>query len=223
MQVVRQASCEEIFPYIAYLPERISDHPALLIQLHGAGERGVGEADLDKVLIHGFSNVVNDENLRDCVLVMPQCSPDSFWVAKIESIKEFMDIMLDKFSIDPDRVYLCGMSMGGFGTWYTAMAYPGIFAAIVPCCGGGMAWNARVLTMPIWAFHGLKDTVVLPKHSMEMIDALKDWNTRLKYTFFENVGHESWRVAFSEETLRWILAQRRMKNQSVLSYAESPV
>ena len=76
---------EDIFPYIAYVPDHLSDHPALLIQLHGAGERGNGGDALDLVLVHGFSKIANDENLKDCVLIMPQCPTDSFWVAKIEN------------------------------------------------------------------------------------------------------------------------------------------
>ncbi len=139
MKIIRQENNETIFPYIAYIPDNISSHPALLIQLHGAGERGNGGNDIEKVLIHGFSKIVNDSNFNNCILIMPQCPVNSFWVAKIESIRKFIDEIILKFSVDTNRVYLCGLSMGGFGTWYTAMAYPELFAAIAPCCGGGMA------------------------------------------------------------------------------------
>ena len=209
MKVIKRDGCENIFPYIAYAPENINSHPALLIQLHGAGERGNGGADTEKVLIHGFPKIVNDANLIDCILVMPQCPTDSFWVAKIESIKKFIDRIIEKYAIDTDRVYLCGLSMGGFGTWYTAMAYPELFAAIAPCCGGGMAWNAKTLTMPIWTFHGLSDKVVSPNQTMEMIEALKETNPHLKYDLYEGVGHNSWSRAFSELTLAWLLSQSK--------------
>ena len=211
MKIVKQTTCDNIFPYIAYIPETISNHPALLIQLHGAGERGNGGAELEKVLVHGFCNIATDDNLRDCILVMPQCPTGTFWVAKIESIKKFIDEMIVKYSIDPSRVYLSGLSMGGFGTWYTAMAYPELFAAIAPCCGGGMAWNAQVLTMPIWAFHGMEDIVVSPSQTTEMIEKLKDCNPNLKYSLYEGVGHNSWDKAFSEETLRWILSHKKAR------------
>lgn len=209
MKIIKQESSESIFPYIAYIPQNLSDHPALLLQLHGAGERGNGGADVEKVLIHGFSKVVNDQNLNDCILIMPQCPTDTFWVAKIESIKKFIDEIIRTYSIDRNRVYLCGLSMGGFGTWYTAMAYPELFAAIAPCCGGGMAWNAHTLKMPVWAFHGLEDTVVSPNQTMEMVTQLKKTNANLKYDFYEGVGHASWDKAFSEQTLNWILSQTK--------------
>ena len=209
MKIMRQTNDEKVFPYIAYVPDKLSQSPALIIQLHGAGERGNGGEDLDKVLIHGFSKIANDENLKDAFLVMPQCPIGSFWVAKVESIKKFIDKIIDEFSIDASRIYLCGLSMGGFGTWYTAMAYPDLFAAIAPCCGGGMAWNADVLKMPIWAFHGLSDSVVSPRHTIEMVEKLKQSNTELKYNLYEGVGHDSWKLAFSEELLQWLLSHKK--------------
>ncbi len=209
MRILKQDNYQNVFPYIAYIPENISDHPALLIQLHGAGERGNGGEALDRVLIHGFSNVVNDHNLRDCILLMPQCPTGSFWAAKIESIKGFIDEMIARYSADPHRIYLCGLSMGGYGTWFAAMAYPDLFAAIAPCCGGGMAWNAAVLKMPVWAFHGLEDPTVSPRNTIEMAEALKPINPHLKFDLYEGVGHDSWIRAFSEETLEWLLAQKR--------------
>lgn len=209
MKIMRFENNEKIFPYIAYIPDNISKNPALIIQLHGAGERFNGGKELDKVLIHGLPNIVNDENLKDCILVMPQCPPDTFWAARVESLKKFIDLIINDYNIDTNRIYLCGLSMGGYGTWYTAMAYPDLFAAIAPCCGGGMAWNAYVLKMPIWAFHGLKDTLVSPNQTIEMVNALKDINPNLKYTFYDDIGHNSWVPAFSEDLLKWFFEQHK--------------
>ena len=209
MKIIREENGKSGFPYIAYIPDSISEHPALLIQLHGAGERGNGGSDVEKVLVHGFSKIVNDDNFKDCILLMPQCPAETFWVARIESLKKFIDQIITDYSVDTDRVYLCGLSMGGFGTWYTAMAYPELFAAIAPCCGGGMAWNAHTLKMPIWAFHGLDDASVLPNHTIEMVERLKGINPNLKYDLYEGVGHASWNKAFSEQTLSWILSQKK--------------
>lgn len=208
MKIIKQTTNEFGFPFIAYIPDHISDHPALLLQLHGAGERGDKPEELDLVLFHGYSKVVTDENLKDCILVMPQCPKNSFWVAKIESIRKFIDHIVAAYSIDPGRIYMCGLSMGGYGTWYTAMAYPELFAAIAPCCGGGMAWNAGVLTMPVWAFHGELDREVSPIQTKEMVERLKLTNPNVRCTIYEGVGHDSWTRAFSEELLQWFFSHR---------------
>lgn len=210
MKILKALGTEHIFPYIAYIPEKLCSHPGLIIQLHGAGERGDGYSDLDKVLVHGFAKIVTDTNLTDSILIMPQCPTNLFWPALVERIKAFIDQMIALYSADADRIYLCGLSMGGFGTWYTAMAYPDMFAAIAPCCGGGMAWNADVLSkMPIWTFHGLEDQTVSPNHTIEMIRALEGKNPYLKYDLYEGIGHNSWELAFSESLLLWILQQKR--------------
>lgn len=206
MHIFREESDKYGFKFIAFIPDKISKNPAVLFQLHGAGERG---DDLDKVLIHGFANTVNDQNLKDCIVIMPQCPEDTFWVARIETLKTFMDNIVKKYNADQKRIYLCGLSMGGFGTWYTAMAYPDYFAAIAPCCGGGMPWNAYVLKMPVWAFHGLKDDVVLPSNTIDMVNSLKNHNQNVKCTFYENVGHGAWYYAFRDELLEWILSQKK--------------
>ena len=98
--------------------------------------------------------------------------------------------------------------MGGFGTWYTAMAYPELFAAIAPCCGGGMAWNAGVLNMPIWTFHGKDDSVVSVNQTLEMAAKLKD-HKNFKCTLYDGVGHNSWVHAFSKELLQWLLSHHK--------------
>ncbi len=208
MQIIKERTAAKVFPFIAYKSEK-SEKPALIIHLHGAGERGNGGDDLEKVLLHGFPNIVNDQNLKNSVLVMPQCPEDTFWVAKIESIRTFIDEMIKEFDVNENRIYICGLSMGGFGTWSTAMAYPDLFAAIAPCCGGGMPWYAKSLKMPIRAFHGLEDTVVLPNQSIDMANALKDWHPDFKLTLYEGVGHDSWDKAFSEELLSWLLSKSK--------------
>lgn len=208
MKITNNTGLDFGFPFIAYIPDNIGKHPALIVQLHGAGERGNGGAELDKVLVHGFSHIVNDDNLEDCILVMPQCPKDTFWVAKIERLKTFIDNIVNVYSVNTDRIYLCGLSMGGFGTWYTAMAYPKLFAAIAPCCGGGMAWNAGVLNMPIWAFHGKDDTIVSVNQTLEMAKKLKE-HKNFKCTLYDDVGHNSWVHAFSEELLKWLLSHHK--------------
>ncbi|MBE6787556.1 MAG: phospholipase [Ruminococcaceae bacterium] len=206
MKIIYEDNKDYGFKYVANIPDNISQNPAILFQLHGAGERG---EDLNKVFVHGLCNVVNDINLTDCILISPLCPENTFWAAKVESLKTFIDNIIEKYSADKNRIYLCGLSMGGFGTWYTAMAYPDLFAAIAPCCGGGMPWNANVLKMPVWAFHGMLDTTVLPSNTIDMVNALKQHNPNVKCTLYEDVAHNSWTRAFTPELLEWILTQHK--------------
>ena len=198
------------FPFIARTPENMREKLPLIVQLHGAGERGDG-SNLEAVEVHGFSHVFTDDEEFDCILVQPQCPNDSFWVANIPFIKTFIDKIIKKYNCDEDRVYLVGLSMGGYGTWFTAMAFPDMFAAIAPCCGGGMPWNASVLKMPVWAFHGAKDEVVYPYESENMVKAMENAGLTPKYTVFSEYGHNSWEKAFCYELLEWLLMQKREK------------
>ena len=197
-----------IFPFIEYTPENKCDKMPLIVQLHGAGERGNGKEELGLVDVHGFSKYLNNTE-HDCIVVMPQCPKNSFWAAKVESIIEFVEQVICEYNIDRDRVYLTGLSMGGFGTWYTAMARPDLFAAIAPVCGGGMAWNADVLNMPVWAFHGSADSVVSVTQSDEMVEKLRELGKNVKYTRVEGEGHGVWEKTYNEEMIEWMLSKKR--------------
>ena len=140
---------------------------------------------------------------------MPQCPKDSFWAARVESIIKFVEQLVEEYDADRSRVYLTGLSMGGFGTWFTAMARPDLFAAIAPVCGGGMPWNAGVLDMPVWAFHGAVDPVVTPRHSDEMVEKLIECGRDVTYTKVEGVGHNVWVNAYTDELMDWILSKKR--------------
>lgn len=200
------------FPYVVKTPQRMQDGLPLVIQLHGAGERGNGDAEaLPLVEKHGFSAILTEEQEYECVVVMPQCQQDSFWVAQIPVIKEFVLKMISEYQCDPCKVCLTGLSMGGYGTWFTAMAYPDLFAAIAPCCGGGMPWNASVLKMPVWAFHGAEDDVAYPYESENMIDKMRQNGLNPQLTVYENCGHNSWDYAYNEELLYWLIQQEQSR------------
>ena len=210
MKITKHPIGEAIFPYIAYHSDKISSKPALIVQLHGAGERGDGDKELELVLVNGFAKIANDENLKDAILVMPQCGADTYWMMKIESILAFTRQMAEKYHADPDRIYLCGISMGGFATWHSAVACPSLFAAIAPCCGGCLAIHAEDLKqLPIWAFHGLADPVIPTYHTTDMIPALEAVNPNFRCTLYEGVGHNCWDLAFTEELLSWLLEQHK--------------
>jgi len=192
------------FPFIARVPENMRENLPIIFQLHGAGERGSGGDELNLVEVHGFSKTFTDEAEYDCILVEPQCPKDTFWVAHIQEVGSFIDKVIESFRADKSKVYLTGLSMGGFGTWFVAMEFPEKFAAIAPVCGGGMPWNAFVLNMPVWAFHGLKDTTVFPSNTIDMIERIKD-NDNVKMSLYEDVGHNAWEKAYNETLLNWFL------------------
>ena len=196
------------FPFVEYSPEEKKKKLPLIIQLHGAGERGMGKEDLFLVDKHGFSALFQEKELP-CVAIMPQCPKETFWVAKIESVVAFIEELIKEYDADPDRVYLTGLSMGGYGTWFTAMARPDLFAAIAPVCGGGMAWNAGVLTMPVWAFHGAEDETVSPMQSDEMVASLKALGADVTYSRIDGVGHNVWNYAYNIELLNWLLSKQK--------------
>jgi len=194
------------FPFVEYAPATAQGQLPLIIHLHGAGERGDAE-DLSIPECFGFSKIMDVD--RPCRLVIPRCPADTFWAARVESIIAFIQQLKDAYEVDEDRVYLTGLSMGGYGTWYTAMARPDLFAAIAPVCGGGMAWNASVLTMPVWAFHGVDDPVVSVTQSDEMVEALRRAGRDVTYTRLDGVQHNAWDYAYNEELLTWLLQHTR--------------
>lgn len=196
------------FPFVEYSCEGKNEKLPLIVQLHGAGERGNGKEDLEKVDVHGFSKYLKNAE-HDCIVIMPQCPENSFWAAHVESIVKFIEHLIKEYPVDEDKVYLTGLSMGGFGTWYTAMARPDLFAAIAPVCGGGMAWNAGVLTMPVWAFHGADDDLVSPTQSDEMVAALKELKADVTYTRLDGVGHGVWEHTYNKEMMEWFLSKKR--------------
>lgn len=198
------------FPFVKYSCDEKNKKLPLIIQLHGAGERGLGKEDLKKVDVYGFSKYLK-ETEHECIVVMPQCPLDTFWAARVESIIEFIGQLIDEYNIDEDRVYLTGLSMGGYGTWFTSMARPDLFAAIAPVCGGGMAWNAHMLKMPIWAFHGEKDPVVSVTQSDEMVSKLKELGADVTYTRLCDVEHNAWDYTYKKELIEWLLSKKRVK------------
>lgn len=197
-----------IFPFVEYSNGDKGEKLPLIIQLHGAGERGYGKEDLEKVDVHGFSKYLKDAK-HDCIVIMPQCPVDTFWAARVESIVKFVVQLIKEYNVDEDRVYLTGLSMGGYGTWFTSMARPDLFAAIAPVCGGGMAWNASVLKMPVWAFHGVEDAVVSVNQTDEMVEQLTKLGANVTYSRIDGVGHNVWEKAYNRDLLEWLLSKKK--------------
>lgn len=204
--VTRQLS----LPYLLYRPagyERRKPWP-LVMFLHGMGERGT---DLARVPLHGLAKHLAAGEAFPFVAVMPQCPPDSFWHEQLDALEALLDHAAATLNVDTRRVYLTGLSMGGFGTWLLAARCPQRFAAIAPVCGGGILWTAeRLKDLPVWAFHGSKDEVVHPRESKLMVQAVKAAGGTARLTMYPGVGHDSWTQAYANPKLyTWLLRQRR--------------
>jgi len=199
--------------YLLYLPPDYEqkDSWPLLVFLHGAGERG---SDLNRVKAHGPAKLVEQGRDFPFVIVSPQCPEGQWWPILGREVLALIDEMLERYKIDPDRVYLTGLSMGGYGTWAIASAWPERFAAIVPICGGGRGFTAANLKkVPVWAFHGAKDPVVPLSESQQMVDAVNRAGGKAKLTIYPDAEHDSWTQTYDNpELYQWLLSHQRKRD-----------
>lgn len=197
----------------------------LVLFLHGAGERG---SDNTKQLIHGAKDFASEVNRAKypCFVVCPQCPEGKKWVEVDWSLdsheqpaeeslsltltREAVAALQREFRVDDRRLYVTGLSMGGFGTWEMIARTPDLFAAAAPVCGGADEATARRVTnLPIWAFHGDKDTAVKPERSRRMIAAIEKAGGKPQYTEYPGVGHNSWAQSYADpKFMEWLFAQK---------------
>jgi predicted peptidase len=146
----------------------------------------------------------------DFIIVSPQCPNDIWWPEQTDVLISLFDDIETKYRVDTDRIYLTGLSMGGFGTWSLTERYPQRFAAIAPICGGGERYAAnRLKDVPVWAFHGAKDNVVPVARSQEMVDAVKKAGGDAKLTIYPEAEHDSWTQTYDNPQLyEWLLSHR---------------
>lgn len=200
--------------YLLSLPPGYSADTAkrwpLILFLHGAGERGT---NVQRVAIHGPPKI--DEAKNNFIIVSPLCPDGKIWsndllLALLEDIKA-------RYAVDTKRVYLTGLSMGGFGTWSLGLSHPEKFAAIAPICGGGeiitplLADKQMLANLPIWAFHGAKDSVVPLEESEHMVNYLKKKGVKdVKLTVYPEAQHDSWTKTYANpELFAWFLQHSR--------------
>ena len=194
--------------YLLYLPEGYDEKETwpLMLFLHGAGERG---DDLEKVMVHGPPKLAKHKKFP-FIVVSPQCPDDKWW--EPVSLTALLDEVCEKYKVDEDRVYVTGLSMGGFGTWSLVVYSADRFAAVAPICGGGIPFVTarRAGKLPIWAFHGSADNVVPAKYSEEIVAALKKSGNDARLTIYDGVGHDSWtRTYDNPELYEWLLSHKR--------------
>lgn len=203
-----QAQVSVEMRYLIYLPSNHENQEAwpLLLFLHGAGERG---DNLELVKKHGPPKLIAGGKEFPFVVVSPQCPADQWW--EPVSLTALLDEVVARHRIDKQRVYVTGLSMGGFGTWALAAHTPDRFAAIAPICGGGEPFMARrIRQIPAWVFHGAKDEVVALDRSERMVEALQRAGGNVQLTVYPDAGHDSWTETYNNpQFYEWLLAQQR--------------
>jgi predicted peptidase len=186
----------------------------LILFLHGVGERG---DDLSAVARLGPPKAARQWPYFPFAVAAPQCASGESW--SVDRLVPFLEGVLAAHALDADRVYLTGLSMGGYATWHLAAAHPERFAAAAPVCGGGESRRAgRLQRLPVWAFHGGKDPVVPLAATREMVDALERIGAPVRFTVYPGVGHDAWTRTYADwELYRWFLEQRRPRVQRLPS------
>jgi predicted peptidase len=205
----------------------------LIVVLHGSGERGNDNESQLKWGSDLFLDSINREKYP-AIVIFPQCPFDSSWSVRVKNktsdsglyrfpmklpptrplqmVMNFIDTLMSAGTVDSSRIYVGGLSMGGFGTFEILWRKPGLFAAAFPICGGGNPESAKLYgkNFPIWVFHGADDDAVPVNNSRVMVAALKNAGAKVKYSEYPGVKHNSWINAFAEpDFLPWIFAQKK--------------
>ncbi|HEV7374876.1 MAG TPA: dienelactone hydrolase family protein [Pyrinomonadaceae bacterium] len=209
----------ESYDYQVYVPGKIQGERGLpvIVFLHGIGQRGTGGF----VPVDGAAGALVRHYLEQvpAIILLPQCRPGSYWTAPVmdEMVMTALAQTLAEFDADSHRLYLTGVSMGGYGVWHLASHHLGRFAALVSICGGSPVQSGdrfstiaqKVGATPTWVFHGSEDRVVPVSESREMVGALKAVGGDVLYSEYEGVGHNVWMNVLAEkELMSWLLAQR---------------
>lgn len=195
----------------------------LIVFLHGAGERG---SDNARQLTHGAEELMNYTQSNPAFVIFPQCPKGTWWdgpnwlsndtrppkvAPPLPEVIALVDRMMEEQPIDRTRVYVTGMSMGGFGTCASVAARPDLFAAAMPVCGGGdPGWAGRYRSTAFWITHGSADPWVPVEQSRQMVRAMQSAGVNVLYTELAGVGHDAWTPTYNSDlVLNWLFAQRR--------------
>jgi predicted esterase len=197
---------EEVKFLVSYPDGYFSKRPwPMLLYLHGAGQRG---NDLNQLFGWGLPALMAKGKRPPMVVVSPQCRKNRGWDS--EMLLQLLDHVERRLAVDRDRIYVCGESMGGNGTWDLSAAAPDRFAAAVPVCGWGQFEDAEQLTkLPIWAFHGGRDDVVPIAKNHDTVEAVREKGGHVRFTVFPELGHSITDEVFCDDLFAWLSRQLR--------------
>jgi predicted peptidase len=207
--------------YLLYLPDTYGQDPQqkwpLILFLHGSGEQGKG---LELLRLCEFPKLLDQQPDFPFIVVSPllPLEADWSWSDRIDALAVLLDQIQATYAVDATRMYVTGLSAGGFGTWEFALRYPKRFAAIVPIAGGYRFRSdltpeniCDLKRVPVWVFHGAQDTIVLPNQAKIMVDALQACSGEVRFTLYPEANHEdSWKLTYADpELYEWLLEQSR--------------
>ena len=201
-----KATVTSTLNYLSFLPKSYSAKGAgvpLILFLHGSGERGT---DLEKVKAWGPPAIAEKDRDLPFLVIAPQLADGESWHAL--ALKGLLDQVLANYNVDRRRVYLTGLSLGGYGAWDLASRYPDYFAAVAPICGGGVArLVGNMREVPTWVFHGKLDDAVPEAESARMVAALQGAGGDVRYTVLPEGGHiDAWVHAYDKAGLfEWFM------------------
>jgi len=194
--------------YLLNIPADTKAKKPLIVFLHGSGEKG---SDLEKVKVHGPFKYLQTNSI-DAYVLAPQCPEGEYWDS--ETLYRLVQKVVKENNVDQNRIYLTGLSMGGWGAWNLAFAHPEMFAALVPICGFvdrvPMLENCKIKDIPTRIFHGLLDDVVDVSYSTTIYKKLKPCSKDISLTIFDDANHDSWtRVYDNSAIYDWMLQQKK--------------
>jgi len=211
----KRVTRRQALDYLLHVPPDYSrrERYPLILFLHGSDERG---SDVTIVKRHGLAKIVERDSDFPCITVSPQCPEHQDWLMQADALLLLLDEVTRRLAVDVARVYLTGLSMGGYGAWYLGSEHSERFAAVVPVCGGfnpmlGYPERAAGLRYtPVWAFHGAQDRWVAVSETRALVRALRQAGGHPKLTIYPNAGHDVWTRTYNNPALyRWLFKQRR--------------
>lgn len=194
--------------YILTCPDNVEadEKLPLIVFLHGAGERGDNLELLKVYCVPKLFTQNQEYNGIRAYTLSPQCPHNTTWIDYKNELVNLIDKTVKENNIDEKRVSLCGISMGGFGTWELALTYPDKFHKIAPLCGGGMNWRAWAINMPVRVFHGRRDDVVPISQSEAMVNSLRVQGKDVEFIVYDDLSHNCWDRAFEEtDLINWLV------------------